>query len=38
MVCIRMVNLAALDLNLLVALEALLDETSVGRAADRVSL
>jgi len=31
-------NLAALDLNLLVALEALLDEASVGRAADRVSL
>ena len=33
-----MVNLAALDLNLLVALESLLDEASVGRAADRVSL
>ena len=31
-------NLAALDLNLLVALEALLEEASVGRAADRVSL
>src|SRR5579864_1683308 len=31
-------NLAALDLNLLVALEALLEETSVGRAADRVGL
>jgi len=31
-------NLAALDLNLLVALEALLEETSVGRAADRVAL
>ena len=31
-------NLAALDLNLLVALESLLDEASVGRAADRVSL
>src|SRR5262249_52350356 len=35
---IHMVNLAALDLNLLVALESLLDEASVGRAADRVSL
>jgi|SRR5215472_4574205 len=33
-----MMNLAALDLNLLVALEALLEETSVGRAADRVAL
>ncbi len=31
-------NLASLDLNLLVALEALLEETSVGRAADRLSL
>ena len=31
-------NLAALDLNLLVALEALLEEGAVGRAADRVSL
>jgi DNA-binding transcriptional LysR family regulator len=31
-------NLAALDLNLLVALEALLEETSVGRAADKVAL
>jgi DNA-binding transcriptional LysR family regulator len=31
-------NLAALDLNLLVALEALLEESSVGRAADRVAL
>jgi hypothetical protein len=31
-------NLSALDLNLLVALEALLDEASVGRAAVRVSL
>lgn len=31
-------NLAALDLNLLVALDALLDEASVGRAATRVSL
>lgn len=35
---IHMMNLAALDLNLLVALEALLEETSVGRAADRVAL
>jgi DNA-binding transcriptional LysR family regulator len=33
-----MTNLAALDLNLLVALEALLEEGSVGRAADRVAL
>jgi DNA-binding transcriptional LysR family regulator len=33
-----MTNLAALDLNLLVALEALLEEASVGRAADRVAL
>src|SRR5262249_3455444 len=33
-----MMNLAALDLNLLVALEALLEEASVGRAADRVAL
>lgn len=32
------VNLASLDLNLLVALEALLQESSVGQAADRVSL
>jgi DNA-binding transcriptional LysR family regulator len=31
-------NLAALDMNLLVALESLLEEASVGRAADRVSL
>src|ERR1700744_564027 len=31
-------NLSALDLNLLVALDALLDEASVGRAAARVSL
>ena len=35
---IHRMNLAALDLNLLVALEALLEEASVGRAADRVSL
>lgn len=33
-----MVNLASLDLNLLKALESLLDEVSVGRAAIRVSL
>jgi DNA-binding transcriptional LysR family regulator len=32
------VNLASLDLNLLVALEALLEQSSVGRAADKVSL
>jgi DNA-binding transcriptional LysR family regulator len=31
-------NLAALDLNLLVALEALLEEASVGQAAERLSL
>lgn len=31
-------NLAAVDLNLLASLEALLEETSVGRAADRVAL
>jgi DNA-binding transcriptional LysR family regulator len=35
---IHRTNLAALDLNLLVALEALLEEASVGHAADRVSL
>jgi DNA-binding transcriptional LysR family regulator len=35
---IRKMNLAALDLNLLVALESLLEEASVGRAADRVAL
>ena len=32
------VNLASLDLNLLIALEALLEEASVGRAAERVGL
>jgi len=35
---IHTMNLAALDLNLIVALEALLEEASVGRAADRLSL
>jgi DNA-binding transcriptional LysR family regulator len=35
---IHMTNLAALDLNLLIALESLLEEVSVGRAADRVAL
>jgi len=35
---IRDVNLAALDLNLLVALDALLREASVSRAADRIGL
>ena len=35
---IHWMNLASLDLNLLVALEALLEEASVGRAADRLSL
>jgi DNA-binding transcriptional LysR family regulator len=38
MIYIHMVHLAALDLNLLIALESLLDEVSVGRAASRVSL
>lgn len=33
-----MTNLTALDLNLLVALEALLDEASVGRSASRLAL
>lgn len=33
-----MMHIAKLDLNLLVALEALLDEASVGRAANRVAL
>jgi DNA-binding transcriptional LysR family regulator len=33
-----MMNLAALDLNLLVALESLLEEASVGGAANRVAL
>jgi DNA-binding transcriptional LysR family regulator len=33
-----MANLASLDLNLLVALESLLEEVSVGRAAERVAL
>ena len=31
-------NLASLDLNLIVALESLLEEASVSRAADRLSL
>jgi DNA-binding transcriptional LysR family regulator len=35
---IHRMNLASLDLNLMVALEALLEEASVGRAADRLSL
>src|SRR5262245_19177613 len=35
---ISAMDLASLDLNLLVALESLLEETSVGRAAERVSL
>jgi DNA-binding transcriptional LysR family regulator len=38
MVDIHMVNIAKLDLNLLIALEALLEEASVGRAAHRVAL
>lgn len=35
---IHRMNLASLDLNLMVALEALLEEASVGQAADRLSL
>jgi DNA-binding transcriptional LysR family regulator len=35
---IHRMNLASLDLNLMVALEALLEESSVGQAADRLSL
>jgi DNA-binding transcriptional LysR family regulator len=35
---IRMTNLASVDLNLLIALEALLEEAHVGRAAKRVGL
>jgi DNA-binding transcriptional LysR family regulator len=35
---IRLMNLASLDLNLLVALEALLADASVSRAADRIGL
>jgi DNA-binding transcriptional LysR family regulator len=38
MIHIHRMNLASLDLNLLVALEALLDEASVGRAAQRIGL
>src|SRR5438270_7806268 len=38
MICIRLMNLAALDLNLLVALDALLREASVSRAAIRIGL
>ena len=38
MIDIHMVNIAKLDLNLLIALEALLQEASVGRAAQRVAL
>jgi DNA-binding transcriptional LysR family regulator len=38
MICIRLMNLAALDLNLLVALDALLREASVSRAAMRIGL
>jgi len=37
-VYLRRMNLTALDLNLLVALDALLAETSVGRAAQRIGL
>lgn len=38
MIYIHLMNLAALDLNLLVALHALLAEASVGRAAQRIGL
>jgi DNA-binding transcriptional LysR family regulator len=38
MVAIHMVHIQKLDLNLLIALEALLEEASVGRAANRVAL
>src|SRR5215467_14213724 len=38
MVTIHMVHIAKLDLNLLIALEVLLDEVSVGRAAHRLAL
>jgi DNA-binding transcriptional LysR family regulator len=38
MICIRLMNLAALDLNLLVALDALLREANVSRAAMRIGL
>lgn len=38
MISIRLMNLAALDLNLLVALDALLRESSVSRAALRIGL
>src|SRR5437763_11783860 len=38
MISIRLMNLAALDLNLLVALDALLREGSVSRAALRIGL
>lgn len=38
MIDILVTNIAKLDLNLLIALEALLDEASVGRAAQRVAL
>src|SRR5882757_8794954 len=38
MICIRFMNLNSLDLNLLVALDALLREGSVSRAAMRIGL
>src|ERR1700704_7186817 len=38
MICIRFMNLNSLDLNLLVALDALLREASVSRAAMRIGL
>jgi DNA-binding transcriptional LysR family regulator len=38
MICIRLMNLSSLDLNLLVALDALLREANVSRAAMRIGL
>src|SRR5687767_125378 len=38
MIYLRIMNLSSLDLNLLVALDALLSEASVGRAASRIGL
>ena len=38
MIAIHIVNLSSIDLNLLVALDALLSEAHVGRAARRIGL
>jgi hypothetical protein len=38
MVAIHMTNLASIDLNLLVALDALISEAHVGRAARKIGL